>query len=112
MMYYYVSHELSHAAHYSNNQNDYNNYSKAIKDSWAYFAGLTVYEEEYGIHANNHLYIYEEMWPNIDNINYSPLFLDLKDDHNQSDELIALTLPNDVVSGFSNLQLCAIMSVR
>lgn len=110
-MYYNTLHELSHAAHYSNNQSDFNSYSQAIKESWADFAALMIYEEEYGQYSNMELYVRENNWPYFDDKEYSPIFLDLKDDYNQQTAAApGYVLPTDTVSGYTNAQLCGILN--
>ena len=108
-MYYYIAHELGHASHYSHNQDDYNTYSQSIKESWALFSGLTVYKKEYGDYFESAYTSYENEWPNVSNVRYSPIFLDLFDDYNQSlpDNT---TLPNDVVGGYSCSTLGSILN--
>lgn len=107
-MYYNIAHEIGHAAHYSHNNNDYNNYSKAIKESWALFYGLKVYEKEYGVNYEYYDY-YENNWPYVPNVRYSPVFIDLYDNHNQS-EPTHTVYPNDFVTGYSCSTLSDILN--
>lgn len=109
-LFYHIAHELGHAAHCSNNENDYNAYSKGIKESWAVFSGLTVYKKEYGMYITDYYNYYEGGWPFVNNVRYSPIFLDLQDDYNQKVELNFIFYPDDVVSGYTGSQLSTILN--
>lgn len=112
-MFYYVSHELGHASHYANNNGDYNTYSKSIKESWAVFAGLLVYNKEYGFFHSNCYAMYEYNWPTGgSDRHYSPIFLDLYDDENQSLCYPERGLPNDTVTGYSAQTLNSLLNNR
>ena len=109
-MYNHIAHELGHAAHYSNNSDDYNDYCKGIKESWAEYCSFIVYKKEYGVYNADHYEYYEESWPNVSNVRYSPIFLDLQDDYNQRIEMDNSSLPNDVVCGYTGSQLSGILN--
>ncbi|MBE6208816.1 MAG: hypothetical protein E7128_01065 [Rikenellaceae bacterium] len=120
-----TSHELGHAGHcFTIGWTQFDNIDDIIKESWANaVAYYTIQEESEYLTRNSHTFFgtdidvsnnihYKEAqerycnveWPfnNGRSLAYSPLFIDLIDDDNQSISNNTMSgLPNDVVSGYS-----------
>ena len=98
-----VAHEIGHSVHYSWSIADYNDHSSIIKESWADFYQFAISYLIYGSFHNTDLF-----WPNNttpSTLKYSPIFIDLFDDQNQSTLYPGLVfpmgMPNDNVTGYS-----------
>lgn len=103
-------HELAHASHACRmTKSGYDNTSAFIKESWAVAVEWYLFLNEYQkLGANSYLLDYwndikaEQEWPEVNrSLAYSPLFVDMTDDDNQSkynsgtpdDEVFGYTLP-------------------
>ena len=102
-------HELAHASHACRmSKDEYDNTSKFIRDSWAscvdWYLTLQEYERlgasGYELVLLDNRYD-DQHWPNYDKISliYSPMFIDMIDDYNQS--LKDISRPFDDVYGYS-----------
>ena len=98
-----VAHEIGHSVHYSWSISDYNDHSPIIKESWADFYKYAI---TYLIYQSFHNC--DMFWPNNTGpltLKYSPIFIDLFDDQNQSTLypglVFPLEMPNDNVTGYS-----------
>ncbi len=82
--------------------------SNYVAESWAEAVGWAITKDEYNywskklkIYSNINEYdqTYQYKWPNTNNIEYTPIFVDLVDEYNQG--LNNPNLPNDMVSGYT-----------
>ena len=111
-------HELTHASHWAMGMS-YETYvlntgqARKLAESWAQVVGWYITREVYGYTPNpihdfgalQHLTL-----STIQNSNYTPLFIDLMDSHNQFDTVLGT--PNDEASGYTITQLVNFLYAR
>lgn len=105
MTYFSTAQEIGHASHHSWAGSDYSSYCKSIIESWSIFVACILCNKEYFFFPTNF-----DNWPlesSSSSIYYTPIFIDLFDDDNQS--LIYPSCPNDDVTGFSPSAINLIM---
>ena len=87
-----TSHELGHAAHYTNNRNTFGKCKTNLIESWARCVQYILTNQEYkelGVfnklpdYPENNSYNFQVWNPRMYDRNYTPLFIDLIDDFNQ-----------------------------
>ena len=100
-------HELAHASHWAMNRENFRNTDDVIIESWARVVQWTFTNEEYNSvrpNWNNGIQGIDPTFQDgIANV-YTPIFIDLIDDFNQSIN-ISSSLPNDDVSGYTIRQM-------